>query len=309
MLVSRVAYLIKKKNISPRSILAVTFTKKASREMKNRLEYLLRDANDVSNLTSEQSIKSVDNPNEKDDKITEMRGGRAVVTCTTLHSFCCGVLRTYTSERDFTLYDTSACKKIVKDLLKEADKGETFEDTEYIPSDVYNALSTIKRQMLKRIGFQFDDRVFEKADSILHDYNQVLKRNNALDFDDLILETLKLMLMNGRAARAIRSRYKHIFCDEWQDVDKSQYSLLLILLDPSSRKLHFGSDIDNYMKANKISDAGRESPIEISEDTDNEVEGDDSRTFFVVGDTKQTIFSWRGADNRNLNYFAEDIPS
>lgn len=306
MLVSRVAYLIKRKNVSPSSILAVTFTKKAAKEMKNRLDYLLLDTNEI-NLTSEYSSKSINNPNEKDEIKSEIRGGKAVVTCTTLHSFCCRVLRSYTSSRDFTLYDTSACKKIVKDLLKEVDKGDGAEL--YSPGDVYSAISTIKRQMLKRVGYRFDDKLFDKADSILHNYNQVVKSNNALDFDDLILETLKIMLMNRKAAKAIRSRYKHIFCDEWQDVDKSQYSLLLMLLDPSSRKLHFSSDIDNFMKVNKIPNSSSESTPTPSEDTDYDGEVDGCRTFFVVGDADQTIFSWRGADNRNLNYFAEDIPS
>ena len=309
MLVSRVAYLIKRKNVSPSSILAVTFTKKAAMEMKNRLEYLLLDTDEI-NLTSEYSNKSINNPNEKDEIKTKTRGGKAVVTCTTLHSFCCRLLRTYSSSRDFTLYDTSACKKIVKDLLKEADKDDVSAGiASYSPGDVYSAISTIKRQMLKRVGYRFDDKLFDKADSILHNYNQVVKSNNAYDFDDLILETLKLMLMNGGAAKGIRSRYKHIFCDEWQDVDKSQYSLLLMLLDPSSRKLHFGSDIDNFMKVNKIPHSASKLTTTPSEDTDHEGEVDGCRTFFVVGDADQTIFSWRGADNRNLNYFADDIPS
>ena len=285
--------------------MAVTFTKKAAMEMKNRLDYLLLNTNEI-NLTSEQSSKSINNPTEKDETKTEIRGGKAVVTCTTLHSFCCRVLRTYSTSRDFTLYDTSACKKIVKDLLKEADEDD---DSVYSPGDVYSAISTIKRQMLKRVGYRFHDKLFDKADSILHNYNQVVKSNNAYDFDDLILETLKLMLTNGGAAKGIRSRYKHIFCDEWQDVDKSQYSLLLMLLDPSSRKLHFGSDIDNFMKVNKIPHSASKSITTPSKDTDYEEEVDGCRTFFVVGDADQTIFSWRGADNRNLNYFAIDIPS
>ena len=303
------AYLIKMKNIEPTSIMAVTFTRKAAKEIKDRLVYLLRDVNDVSNLKSEYSSKSVNDPIEKNKNKMEMREDKTTVTCTTLHSFCCRVLRTYSAARDFTIYDSSASRKIVKDLLKEADKGEDEEGNVYSVADVQTALSTIKRQMLKRIGYRFDDKLFEKADSILHNYNQVVKRNNAYDYDDLILETLKLLLKNGRAAKAMRSRYKHIFCDEWQDVDKSQYCLLLMLLDPSSRKLHFGADIDNYMMANKIYDTNSKSSTQPSKDTEYEGEGNDCRTLFVVGDPKQTIFSWRGADNRNLNYLLKDIPS
>lgn len=312
VLVSRVAHLIKKEEVLPSSILAVTFTKKASKEMKGRLTHLLLDTNDVYDFSSDS--ESVNNPDEGVKKQTKIGLQNAMVTCTTLHSFCCQIVRKYSPMKDFTLYDTADCLKIVKQLLKEAEKGHDPDKIDCSPHDVYPCLSMIKRQMLKRISYKFDDEIYEVANNMLHDYNLALRRNNAYDFDDLILETLNILLRNGEAARAIRSRYKHIFCDEWQDVDKSQYCLLLMLLDSSARKLHFGEDIDNYMNVYKIRDANSISPAWRPDDTiieggkEGVGEGDSCRTFFVVGDSKQTIFSWRGADNRNMNYFAEDIP-
>ena len=316
VLVSRIAYLIMKEKVLPSSILAVTFTKKAAKEMKGRLTHLLLDTNDVDDFSSDS--KSVNNPNEGVKKPTKTKLQNAMITCTTLHSFCCTIVIKYSSKKDFTLYDTADCVKIVKALLKEAEKGGDAEMIEYKAQDVYSCISTIKSQMLKRISYTFDDEIYEVANNVLYDYNLALRKNNAYDFNDLILETLNILLRNGEAARDIRSRYKHIFCDEWQDVDKSEYCLLLMLLDSSSRKLHFGEDIDNYMNVYKIRDTKSMSTTGRPEDPITErgeievgeglVEGDNCRTFFVVGDSKQTIFSWRGADNRNMNYFAEDIP-
>jgi DNA helicase II / ATP-dependent DNA helicase PcrA len=314
VLVSRVAHLIKKEKVHPSSILAVTFTKKAAKEMKGRLTHLLLDTNDVDDFSSDS--KSVNNPNEGVKKPTNIGLQNAVVTCTTLHSFCCQIVRKYSPIKDFTLYDTADCLKIVKELLKEVNKGQGPDKIKYLPHEVYPCLSMIKRQMLKRISYTFDDEFYEVANNMLHDYNLALRKNNAYDFDDLILETLNILLRNGEAARAIRSKYKHIFCDEWQDVDKSQYCLLLMLLDSSARKLHFGEDIDNYMSVYKIRDKDIMSPTWRPDDTVTDGgtegvgvgEGDNCRTFFVVGDSKQTIFSWRGADNKNMNYFTEDIP-
>jgi len=97
-----------------------------------------------------------------------------------------------------------------------------------------------------------------------------LRINNAKDFDDLIIDTLELLELDGDEGKAIKKRYSHVLCDEWQDVDKSQYMLLKLL---------------------------------VSSDTQNK------RSLFVVGDSYQTIYSWRGADHRNMDKFSQDFPA
>ena len=291
VLVSRIAYLIKRKNIEERNILAVTYTKKAANEMKSRLRSILgKDKNRV-------DAEGADKPVSKIGKTEAL-----VLTCCTLHSLCCRNLRIHSElekDREFTVLDTSDCIKIVKGLMKSKTdcKG-------YNPRIVYMAISTIKRQMLKKNGFQFEEGAYRIADGLLYEYDLTLQFNNAKDYDDIILHTVNLLLKNGSDAKAIRSKYQHILCDEWQDVDKSQYILMMLLLNDSVRLSRFGEDLENYATVNNI---------KLNQNTPKNMEKDHGstnsrRTLFVVGDSFQTIYSWRGADNKNLDYFEQDLP-
>lgn len=316
MLISRIAYLILKENVPSENILAVTFTKKAADEMKTRLKLLLQKS-DVKNSPSLHgtSLSAL-------DAVSNVGTGRKLfssgVTCTTLHSFCAGILRNHNAlNPDFTVYDDKDSVRIVAALIKEK-KIVDADGRIPSPRSVYVAISTIKRQMLKRIGYEFSDTMFQIADGLLRDYGQILLDNNAKDFDDLILDTLNMLLRNDHTAHALRAQYRHIFCDEWQDVDKSQYCLLTLLTDDSSRRLHFGPDIDNYIRVNNVfeiksknknkdNDRFRDDPHGLRSSLHPEG-GQGPRTLFVVGDSFQTIYSWRGADNKNMEYFAADFP-
>jgi DNA helicase II / ATP-dependent DNA helicase PcrA len=311
VLISRIAYLILKENIFSDKILAVTFTKKAAEEMKTRLGVLLQKSN-VKNPPSLHgtSLSTRDTGSSVGARRKTFSSG---VTCTTLHSFCTGILRSYdVINPDFTIYDDADSMKIIAALMKE--KKVFDEDGVAVSARaVYGALSTIKRQMLKRIGYQFVDPVFQIANDLMRDYNQVLRDNNARDFDDLILDTLNILLRNGPAAHSLRAQYSHVLCDEWQDVDKSQYCLLTLLTDDSRRRLHFGPDIDNYVRVNNLfeikSKDKEEDDTQIGRNVVNDPEIEQRpRTLFVVGDSFQTIYSWRGADNKNMDYFATDFP-
>lgn len=320
MLISRIAYLILKENVESDKILAVTFTKKAAEEMKTRLKILLQRSY-VKNSPSIQG-PSLSARDAESNVGTRRKLFNSGVTCTTLHSFCVGVLRNYNElNPDFTIYDDADSVKIVAALIKEK-KIVDADGRSPAPRLVYMAISTIKRQMLKRIGYQYSDTVYQIADDLLRDYGQILRDNNAKDFDDLILHTLNILLRNDHAAHALRAQYSHILCDEWQDVDKSQYCLLTLLTDDSSRRLHFGPDIDNYIRVNNVFEVKSKDKNK-DNNRDGNRDGDDpqarrsalhlegglgSRTLFVVGDTFQTIYSWRGADNKNMDYFAADFP-
>lgn len=306
MLISRIAYLILKEKIRPDKILAVTFTKKAADEMKTRLASLMRRSNLKSSSSAYGApLSTKDIGRDGGKKRLLIPSG---VTCTTLHSFCARVLQDYdTMGPDFTIYDDKDSAVIVKALLKE----KKMVRNPPLVHPVTRALSTIKSQMLKSIGCRFDNEVYEIANDILHDYNQILRDNNAKDFDDLILDTLKIMIRDDSSARAIRDQFHHILCDEWQDVNKSQYCLLTLLTDNSKRLLHFGSDIDNFRNLHKLFDVKSKLKDNSSNKPSTNLNVDivpSPRTLFIVGDAFQTIYSWRGADTKNMDYFTTDFP-
>ena len=324
MLVSRIVYLIKKRNIQPENILAVTFTKKAAKEMKNRLEKILQnDANYDSEIASNKN--SITNSRKSENKISNLfdrnnnsnkyevffnkKKSSTSVTCTTLHSFCCQILRTYnmvSKDREFSVYDDEDSNKIIKKLLIERNLLGEFS-----PGKIRIAISTIKRQMLSNERYLFKDKNYEIASNILNDYNILLKLNNSKDFDDLILHTINLMKKNGLEARAIRRKYLHILCDEWQDIDKSQYLLMKLIHSDDSKNDNDNNNNDNNISNNENINNNNNNNNDNNNNNENLLKSVQlkvpDRTLFVVGDSFQTIYSWRGADHKNLDYFAEDF--
>ena len=240
---------------------------------------------------------------------------RSSVTCTTLHSFCCQILRKYymvQKDRDFTVYDDDDVKKIIKKLLVERDLLGEFS-----PGKIRIAISTIKRQMLSNKRYAFQDKTYQIAAELLDDYNLILKLNNSKDFDDLILHTIDLINKNSIEAKAIRRKFHHILCDEWQDIDKSQYLLIKLILSESDDNYNNNkNNINNNDKNNNNNNNNNNN----KNDNYNNILDDElslknvrpkflDRTLFVVGDSFQTIYSWRGADHKNMDYFADDFPA
>ena len=309
VLVTRIVYLIKKKNVLPENILAVTFTKKAAKEMKGRLEKMLNDDSDLNmihknlEITEKKSVNVFHSNinNNKQENILDTKKSSSSITCTTLHSFCCQVLRKYymvQKDRDFTVYDDDDVKKIIKKLLIERNLlGE------HSPGKIRIAISTIKRQMLTNTRYIFQDKTYQIAAELLDDYNLVLKLNNSKDFDDLILHTIDLINKNGIEANAIRRKYRHILCDEWQDIDKSQY-LLIKLIHSENKNDNNNNNDNNNQNHNKINN-NMDDKLLFKNLRQKFLE----RTLFVVGDSFQTIYSWRGADHKNLDYFVDDFPA
>ena len=258
--------------------------------MKTRLRSILGKDNQADSENFERPLSKI------------ARTEPLVLSCCTLHSFCCRILRIYSElkqDSEFTILDTSECIKIVKKLMKSKTDCKDFD-----AADVYSAISTIKSQMLKKSGFQFQREIYRIADGLLYEYDIVLKFSNAKDYDDIILHTMNLLLKNGASAKAMRSQYQHILCDEWQDVDKSQYILMMLLLNESAELSRFGEDLENYIKVNNIV-INPNVPKNIQKVPGSK---DSERTLFVVGDSYQTIYSWRGADTKNMDYFEEDLP-
>ena len=238
----RIAYLIEERGVPADAILAVTFTNKAAKEMSERVERLL-------------DHRSLARP-----------------VLATFHSFCVRVLRRDIEalrvggkgrSKDFVIYDETEQQSLAKQLMRRLG----LDDKQLTPRIVLSRISWAKNHMLdpQEIYLQSRDPKSERIAHLYDLYNKELERANALDFDDLLLEAVRLL----RAVPAVRSyynrRFRYILIDEYQDTNRPQYELMKML-------------------------AGEEKNI------------------CVVGDEDQSIYSWRGADIRNILDFEKDFP-
>ncbi|KPI57155.1 ATP-dependent DNA helicase PcrA [Clostridioides difficile] len=201
VLTTRIAYLIEDKGIQAPNILAITFTNKAANEMRERVE---------------QNI----GPETKDMWIS------------TFHSCCVRILRKDINKigynRSFVIYDSADQVTLVKDCLKELN----LSDKVFEPKAVISAISGAKDKLYTPKQFKdinmADNRMVKIAD-IYALYQDRLKRNSALDFDDLILKTVELFKANDEVLAYYRSRFRYIMVDEYQDTSKAQYELIKLL--------------------------------------------------------------------------------
>lgn len=201
VLTTRIAYLIEDKGVQAPNILAITFTNKAANEMRERVE---------------QNI----GPETKDMWIS------------TFHSCCVRILRKDINKigynRSFVIYDSADQVTLVKDCLKELN----LSDKVFEPKAVISAISGAKDKLYTPKQFKdinmADNRMVKIAD-IYALYQDRLKRNSALDFDDLILKTVELFKANDEVLAYYRSRFRYIMVDEYQDTSKAQYELIKLL--------------------------------------------------------------------------------
>ena len=244
VLTNRVAWLIGVLGVPPWRILAVTFTNKAAREMKSRVERLV--------------------------------GPEAVeqLTIGTFHSTCAGLLRreaTGASEyldfdSRFVIFDTDDQLRVVKRALAELG----IDEKQYRPRAILGAISTAKNDMILPEDYQPPSYWHEVAGRVYGRYQTVLRTSNALDFDDLLFETARLLRVAPEIRDRYRERYLHILVDEFQDTNSAQYALVTGIASAEDRSA--------------------------------------PRNLFVVGDEDQSIYRWRGADYRNIERFRTDFP-
>ena len=202
VLTTRIAHLMEDKNVQAANILAITFTNKAATEMRERVE---------------ETITELDT---KDMWIT------------TFHSCCVRILRKGINRigynRSFVIYDSSDQVTLIKDCLKELN----LSDKVFEPKSVISAISGAKDKLQSPAQFkalyQSDVRMSKIAD-IYALYQDRLKRNSALDFDDLIYKTVELFKEDSEVLDYYRSRFKYIMVDEYQDTSKAQYELIKML--------------------------------------------------------------------------------
>lgn len=201
VLTTRIAHLIKNKNISPFNILAITFTNKAANEMRERVESLLEEANDE-------------------------------MWISTFHSCCVRILRKDINKigynRSFVIYDSSDQLTLVKDCLKELN----LNDKVFEPRAVISEISSAKDKLLspkKYKDMNISDNRKTKIAEIYKLYQERLKRSSALDFDDLIVKTVELFKENEEVLEYYRNRFSYIMVDEYQDTSRAQYEFIRLL--------------------------------------------------------------------------------
>ncbi len=245
----RIAYLIEHKGVMPESILAMTFTNKAAAEMGERVE--------------------------------KLAGGLSIAkpVISTFHSFCVRVLRrdiealripsTVPGQppightKSFVIYDESDQQSVIKSLMKRFG----LDDKELTPRIVLGRISWAKNHMLdpQELYLQSADPKTEKIAHLFEEYRKELRKANALDFDDLLLEAVRLLKSAPQVREYYNRRFQYLLIDEYQDTNRPQYELMRML-------------------------AG------------------DRHNVCAVGDEDQSIYSWRGADIRNILEFEQDFP-
>lgn len=201
VLTHKIAYLMQEKNVAPWNILAITFTNKAANEMKQRIENIVGDA------------------------VKDMWMG-------TFHSICVRILRRYIDrvgfDSSFIIFDTSDQKTLVKECLKELD----IDDKLFSDRSVLSEISNAKNEMLEPLDYQKranGDFRKEKIATIYNLYQQRLKENNAIDFDDIINFTIRILMENPDVLDYYSDKFKYILVDEYQDTNKAQFTLVSML--------------------------------------------------------------------------------
>ncbi len=201
VLTHKIAYLIQEKGVKPWDILAITFTNKAANEMKER----------IANLVGEDA---------KD------------IWMGTFHSICVKILRRFIDRigfnTSFIIFDTSDQRTLVKGCLKDLNIDDKLLNDRSVLSEISNA----KNEMLDPEQYQAranGDFRKEKIASVYQLYQKRLKENNAIDFDDIINDTIKILMENPEILEYYASKFKYILVDEYQDTNKSQFTLVTIL--------------------------------------------------------------------------------
>lgn len=238
-LTHRVAYLIEEKGVAPWNILAITFTNKAAGEMRERVNSLVEYGADS-------------------------------VWVSTFHSLCVRILRRFIEnlgyDSSFSIYDTDDQKTLMKQIFKNLDVNTK----QYKERGVLGIISAAKNELIGPEEFAMNARISgtfrdQKIAELYREYQTQLKKNNALDFDDLLVKTVELFDNNPEILDYYQEKFRYIMVDEYQDTNTAQFRLV------SQLAKKYGN-------------------------------------ICVVGDDDQSIYSFRGANIRNILNFEETFP-
>lgn len=234
VLTKRVAYLIKERNVSPSNIVAITFTNKAAKEMKERI-------------------------------IKEVGKEGYDIQISTFHSFGLRIIReNYEKlgyEKNFTIIDSDDSLTVVKKILKEMG----IDYARFNPKFIKNQISSCKNEMVTPEKYKnlVNDELSDITYKVYKKYQDTLLRNNSLDFDDLLIKPIELFNKYKEVLENYQELFKYVFIDEYQDTNEAQYILSKMI----SAKY---------------------------------------KNICVVGDDAQSIYSWRGANFKNILNFEKD---
>ena len=225
----RIAYLIKHHNVSPFRILAVTFTNKAANEMKDRLDALVEGgvSRDLWVATFHATCARI--LRRDIEKLGENSESEGVSQ---------SKKRAYT--RDFTIFDTSEQATLVKDVLRQLN----YSDKDYNPRAVLSLISRAKNESISpRKYAEIADGYFERIVAEVYPlYQDALRLNNSLDFDDLLLFTVKLLNENPEVCESYQNKFEYILVDEYQDTNRCQYELVRLLTGAKQNICVVGDD-------------------------------------------------------------------
>ena len=201
VLTHRTAYLIEECGVNPYNIMAITFTNKAAGEMRERIDQMVG------------------------------YGSESIWVCT-FHSTCVRILRRYIDRlgfgTNFTIYDSDDQKTLMKDICKRLE----IDPKMYKEKMFLSAISSAKDELIDPIEFETraaGDYVKRKQAQVYREYQQALKQNNALDFDDLIMKTVELFKLDKEVLASYQDRFRYIMVDEYQDTNTAQFELIRLL--------------------------------------------------------------------------------
>jgi len=278
----RIANLISTHKVAPENILAVTFTNKAAREMKERIELIF--AQQMAEEKYGNKLELLGELEQKQIKSKVYRRAIKDLWIGTFHSLCAKILRYdinkyqdekgRTWQKNFTILDESDVQSLFKQIVT---KNLNLDDKKFEPRKIRYTISNIKN-----LGFTPRQYALENPDyrgrviaEIYEEYQNELAKNNALDFDDLLLIPVRIFQENESILGYWHNQFRHILVDEYQDTNQIQYNLIRLL--------------------------------STNNETNKKYWNWNNRSVFVVGDADQSIYSFRMADFTILLNFQEDF--
>ena len=266
-LTHKIAYLIRDKGVDADSVLAVTFTNKAAKEMQERVLVLLNEAGG-GGVSGGVGGSLLDSKFQLGYNEASFSNAKKPSWIGTFHSLSSRILRQNAKflevSQSFVIYDTDDSEKLIKQILDDANMSSR----EISPGAILSTISRLKGEMVDPESFIPQSKksyYFQNIANIYPEYQKRLRGNNAMDFGDLLYETVRLFKREKDVLKNYSEQFKYILIDEYQDTNRVQYELVKMLAATH-------------------------------------------KNLTVVGDISQSIYSWRGADYRNMVQFEKDYP-
>ena len=219
VLTHRIAYLIEEKEVKPWNIMAITFTNKAAKEMRERVNAIVDF-------------------------------GAESVWVSTFHSSCVRILRRYIDrigyENNFTIYDTEDSKSVMKEVLRRLD----LDPKVYKDRAMLAKISSAKNELILPEEYERNAARWEekKVAQVYHEYQAQLRKNNALDFDDLLVRTVELFRAEPEVLDFYQERFRYIMIDEYQDTNTVQFEFVRLLASKYKNLCVVGDDDQSIYK-------------------------------------------------------------